>query len=159
MRIFVTVGSVKPFDRLMKEIDYLSYNKNYNFIVQTGDSKYNFKNKNIIHKPFFSYSDFLDEIHKADIIITHDGMGTILNIIQFQKKCVIVPRQKKYGEVVYEQEDVSEILETRDVRIVKDVKMLKQGIIKATPIKPNTSDTFNYFKTNLNNYIKKIKEK
>ena len=60
-KIFVTVGSTYPLDRLIKEIDIINKNKKYEIFAQIGKSEYNPKNIN--------YAQFLDSAtiqNKAD---------------------------------------------------------------------------------------------
>ena len=67
-------------------------------IVQAGFTKFQSSNMKI-----FSLIDKekLSELQdKADLIITHGGVGSIVSSLKKGKKVIVVPRLKKYGEHV-----------------------------------------------------------
>lgn len=97
-KIFVTVGSTYPFDRLIKEIDTLGENKSYDIFAQIGESK--LKPENIKFKKFLEYEEIQKKINWADIIISHAGVGTIIDCLSKSKKLILFPRLKKYGEAI-----------------------------------------------------------
>ena len=84
--IFVTTGTQKfQFNRLIKAIDNLVANGyiKEKVICQSGASDYNSKNLTLF--PFMSNEQYEDCIKKCDLLITHAGVGTILegkNIIK-----------------------------------------------------------------------------
>jgi beta-1,4-N-acetylglucosaminyltransferase len=98
--LFLCVGTQFPFDRLVRTIDEavgkgVLYDRVY---AQLGDSSY-------IPK-YFEYIKFLDKdtfdryINEASAIISHAGMGVISAALDRRKPLLVMPRQKKYGEVV-----------------------------------------------------------
>lgn len=98
--IFLTVGTQFPFDRLVKAVDDIFEQDliDEELFAQIGESKY---------KPWnFEYMDFLDThlfddwMQKASGIIGHAGMGTITMALDRKKPLLVMPRLKKYGEVV-----------------------------------------------------------
>jgi len=97
-KIFVTVGSTYPFDRLIKEIDTLGKNKSYEIFAQIGETK--FKPKNIEFEEFLEYEEIQNKINWADIVISHAGVGTIIDCISKNKKLILSPRLKKYKEAI-----------------------------------------------------------
>lgn len=67
-------------------------------VVQAGFTKYESKDMKIfsmIHK-----DQFADLLDKADVVITHAGVGSIIASIERGKKTIVVPRLKKYNEHV-----------------------------------------------------------
>lgn len=98
--IFLTVGTQFPFDRLVEAIDKIADDNiiEEDIFAQTGESLYkprNFKTTVSLNKPIFD-----DYINKASKVISHAGMGTITAALEYQKPLLVVPRLKKYGEVV-----------------------------------------------------------
>ena len=93
--IFVTLGTQdKPFKRLL---DYLeNSNINDEIIVQNGFTEYE-SNKLKLFK-YLDKDDFDNYLKKADLIICHAGVGTIVNCLKNDKKVLAVPRLSKYGE-------------------------------------------------------------
>ena len=97
--IFVTVGTQdKPFGRLIEAVEQavLEHKITDEVIVQAGNTKYESKVLNVLnYVPFDEFNNYID---KADIIITHGGVGSILNALKLKKKIIAVPRLSKYGE-------------------------------------------------------------
>lgn len=95
--IFVTVGTQIGFDRLIKEIDSIAENNtNLEFFAQIADG--NYTPKNFGHARFLKHEDFSSYFDAAEIIISHAGMGTIINSRLKNKKVVILPRIAALGE-------------------------------------------------------------
>lgn len=97
--IFVILGTQdKTFPRLLKEIDNQIEKGNIKdeVIVQAGSTKYKSKNMKIFD--FISMKDFNQYIKNSNLIITHGGVGSILNSIKNKKKVIAVPRLAKYKE-------------------------------------------------------------
>jgi beta-1,4-N-acetylglucosaminyltransferase len=98
--IFLTVGTQFPFDRLVKAVDQAAGTNGFDdkIIAQVGDSSYrpgNFKAARSVEKAVF------DQLFtEADSIISHAGMGTITMALDQRKPLLVMPRMKKYGEVV-----------------------------------------------------------
>ena len=101
--IFVVLGTQdKEFPRLLnaiqKKIDEGKISKDEEIIVQAGITKFESKDMKII--PYMPIKDFEECIGKADIIICHAGVGTILTALKKHKKIIAAARLKKYGEHV-----------------------------------------------------------
>lgn len=98
--IFLTVGTQFPFDRLVESIDGLIAQNGFDeeVFAQIGNSQYepkSFKAKASLEKSLFDKC-MLD----ASCVISHAGMGTITMALEANKPLLVMPRQKKYGEVV-----------------------------------------------------------
>ena len=99
--IFITLGSQKfQFNRLLKKVDNLIETGviREETFAQIGYSDYipcNFK-----YKKFLDHKEFSDMIHKADIVITHGGSGSIVGAVKSRKKTIAVPRKAQYNEHV-----------------------------------------------------------
>lgn len=97
--IFVTVGSRKyPFDRLFKKLDDL-YEEGVlkeSMFAQIGTASY--KPKHYKYKDFISPEEFLENIKKADIVVSHGASGSIMKALNAGKKVIAVARLEKYGE-------------------------------------------------------------
>lgn len=97
--ILVTLGTQdKNFVRLLEKIDQLLNNGliKDKVIVQAGFTKYNSENMEIFD--LIPQDEFNDLMDKADIIITHGGVGNIISALEKNKKVIAVPRLAKYGE-------------------------------------------------------------
>lgn len=93
--IFVTLGTQdKPFKRLF---DYLEHsNIDDEIVVQNGFTEYK-SNKLKLFK-YLDKDKFDEYLNKADFVICHAGVGTIVNCLKDGKKVLTVPRLAKYGE-------------------------------------------------------------
>lgn len=97
--ILVTLGTQdKNFVRLLEKIDQLINNGliKDKVIVQAGFTKYNSENMEIFD--LIPQDEFNDLMDRADIIITHGGVGNIISALEKNKKVIAVPRLAKYGE-------------------------------------------------------------
>ena len=98
-RIFITVGThPQQFNRLLQELDNLSRDGKLkeSVFAQTGHSTY--VPKHFQHTQFLGLLTFQQKIKEADIVITHGGEGSIGEALQQNKKMIMVPRLKKFGE-------------------------------------------------------------
>lgn len=97
--IFVTVGThEQPFDRLVKAMDDL---KRENIIspeifIQSGYSTY--KPRFCDYADFIGFSEILERMAAAEIIITHGGTGSVMLGLYHKKLPLVMPRQKRYNE-------------------------------------------------------------
>ncbi len=101
--IFVILGTQdKKFPRLLeaiqKKIDEGKIDKKEEIIVQAGSTKYKSNDMKILD--YIPISQFEDYIEKADLIICHAGVGTILTALKKNKKIIAAARLKQYGEHV-----------------------------------------------------------
>ncbi len=97
-KIFVIIGSTYPLDRLIKEIDKINEKKELDIFAQIGES--NYLPKNIKFVKFLEHKSIIKKIKESDIIITHAGVGTIIDVLSLNKKLILFPRLKKYGEAI-----------------------------------------------------------
>ena len=133
--ILVTLGTQdKTFVRLLDEIDKL-INKGIiqdKVIVQAGFTKYSSDNMEIFD--LIPQDEFNNLISKADLVITHGGVGNIISALEKNKKVIAVPRLAKYGEHINDHQtqiiakfnDLGYIIGLQDVdeldRAIKEVK-------------------------------------
>ena len=138
--IFVLLGTQdNSFERLLKELDRLKKNKiiKEKIIVQAGHTKYESDNMEILD--FIDKDKFSEYQDKADLIITHGGVGSILSSLGKNKKVIAVPRLEKYGEHVNDHQlDIVENFSNKGYIIgVKDVKELEKAYKDIKKFKPN----------------------
>jgi UDP-N-acetylglucosamine transferase subunit ALG13 len=98
MKIMTNIGTMFSFDRLTKEIDNLGNKKDFEIFAQIGNSKY--IPKNIKFVDFMTPDEFSKEAEKQDIIISHAGIGSIIELLNLNKRIILFPRLKKYGEAI-----------------------------------------------------------
>lgn len=147
MKIFVTLGTQdKAFDRLVKIAKDI---KGHDVFLQNG---YTHCDDSIKHVAYLNQEDFDEKIDMADIVITHGGVGSILNCLKKDKITIVCPRLAKYKE--HTNDHQLEIVE----RFSKDGYIIALGengdinevITKAQGFKPRS------FISNQANFIKKL---
>ena len=98
--IFLTVGTQFPFDRLVRSVDEAigANGHGEKMFAQIGNSSYRTRNfdatASLEKKVFHRY------ISESSCIISHAGMGAITMALENNKRLLVMPRLKKYGEVV-----------------------------------------------------------
>jgi len=99
--IFVVLGTQKfQLNRLLIEIDRLIENGMLTepVFAQIGYSTYMPTNYQFVD--FCSQNEFENCVRKADLIIIHAGIGTIVEGLKNKKPIVVFPRLKKFKEHV-----------------------------------------------------------
>lgn len=99
--IFVVLGTQKfQLNRLLQKLDeYVEQGLLTDEIyAQIGNSTY--KPKHYAYKDFMDKKEFDATIAKADLVIAHSGVGTIITAIHAKKPVVVFPRLAKYKEHV-----------------------------------------------------------
>lgn len=102
--IFLTVGTQFPFDRLIKAIDNmvgkgLIDEEIFGQIGQTSYEPSFFEAVNFLGK-----KEFDSNLKKASGIIGHAGMGTIRMALDNDKPLLVMPRLRRYREVVHDHQ-------------------------------------------------------
>lgn len=149
--IFVTVGThEQQFNRLIREIDELKEEGviTSDIFIQVGFSDY--QPRFCRWERFLSYDEMNNLMEKADIIITHGGPATFMNVIANGKKPVVVPRRKKFGEHVNDHQlDFCKriVQEGYDLVVIEDIKEIREYLI------PSSSSTI---KSNNERFVKQF---
>lgn len=97
--IFVTIGSMFPFDRLIRDMDALTVEKGWDadeVFAQIGDGSYE-----PVHMKWTRSLDqkvFSETVERADLIVAHAGMGSAITAMQYSKPVVLMPRIEAWGE-------------------------------------------------------------
>jgi UDP-N-acetylglucosamine transferase subunit ALG13 len=108
-----------------------------------------------------AFDEFNNLLKKADIIITHGGVGSILNAIKLGKKVIAVPRLKKYDEHIndHQLQVIEKMTKEGYILSTEDEKKLPDKIKEIANFEPKvyTSNTDNFitnFKKLLDETIK-----
>lgn len=136
--IFLTVGTWRSgYDRLVKATDELAGSGviTEEVIAQTGNGSY--KPKDMTAMEFCSPDEFVDIISNARIIISHAGMGTILEALKQARPVVVVPRKSTLGEVDNEHQFATA------KQLEKEGKILVAYEVNELPGKLKEAEDFN----------------
>jgi UDP-N-acetylglucosamine transferase subunit ALG13 len=91
------VGTQLPFDRLVRVVDeWAGRTGRTDVVAQVGPGK--FVPQYIQAQPYISPPQFARNVDEAELIISHAGMGTILNALGVGKPILVLPRLAKLGE-------------------------------------------------------------
>ncbi len=99
--IVVLLGTQKqPFKRIISMVEELAKKRQIkeDIVVQAGHTEYEASLENIKINKFLD--EYKETIKKADLIITHGGVGSIMDSLEFNKKIIVVPRLSEYKEHV-----------------------------------------------------------
>lgn len=98
--IFLTVGTLFPFDRLVKAIDKAVADGliTEEIIAQVGNG--GFKGENIKCVDVLGKDGFDKHVREASCLISHAGMGSITMSLSHNKPLLVMPRLKQFGEHV-----------------------------------------------------------
>jgi UDP-N-acetylglucosamine transferase subunit ALG13 len=95
--IFVTVGTQKPFDRLIRTVDeWAGARGTTDVFAQIGPSAY--CPRHISAEPFISPVEFTRRVASAAVVIAHAGMGSIITALELGKQIIVLPRRANLGE-------------------------------------------------------------
>jgi beta-1,4-N-acetylglucosaminyltransferase len=157
--IFVTVGASNlGFDRLVKKMDEIAGKLHEEVIIQKGFTEYT-----PINAKWYTYIDnktMLKLYNDANIIITHDGAGTLLTTLTLNKSTIVVPRLKKYNECNYKNKfDLAETLKNMNrIILVYDIEKLEKSIEEVKSFKCRKFTNNKKLISFLKGYINKIEE-
>ena len=134
IKLFVPLGTQKfPFNRLVKALNSLVENGFYRpeeIVMQAAVYE---------EMPLFTHyllipaDQFNDLMQKAEVIVTHSGVNSIISCMKLKKPLVIVPRLKQYGEHVddHQLEIAHMMKEKYDVVVAEDLENLEDCINEA----------------------------
>ena len=153
--ILVTLGTQdKSFSRLLeaiqKEID--NHNIKDKVIVQAGHTKFKSDDMEIFDLvPMDKLNDYID---KCDLLITHGGVGSIVDALKKGKKVIAAPRLKKYNEHTndHQLQIINSYYKQGYILKLTDFDKLNEILKKAKTFKPKK------YASNNENFVQKIKE-
>ena len=94
--IFVITGTQLPFNRLFRIVDEWNIEKKEEIIYQ-GIVKQNSKS-GIKCFESLSYKEFLANLKRARLIVSHAGVGSILDCLTNEAPFIVFPRRSRYNE-------------------------------------------------------------
>jgi UDP-N-acetylglucosamine transferase subunit ALG13 len=98
MKIFLTVGSMLPFDRLVQAMDaWAQKHAEVKIFAQIGET--NLKPLHMEFSAMIDPSDYRRHFSECDIAVSHVGMGTVITAFELNKPVVMMPRRPDLHEV------------------------------------------------------------
>lgn len=98
MKLFVTVGSMLPFDRLVDAMDdWAAAHPLAEVFAQIGSSTH--RPRAMRCERMLAPQEFRRHVAEADLIVAHAGMGTVLGALEAGRPLVVLPRRPEAHEV------------------------------------------------------------
>ena len=135
--IFASVGSMLPFDRLVRAVDdWAGENPGQPVYIQIGEGDYEPR-----HAPFtrvMPMADYRERLRTCDLFVAHVGMGSILQALEERKQMLLLPRLHALGEHTTDHQlhTAARFGHLAGLRIVDDVAALRRemGALLAQPM-------------------------
>lgn len=138
--IFITVGNMDPFDRLIETIDrwLAKHPLAEEVIAQIGVGAY--EPSNCQHRRFLTPSEYRSTFEQSRFVVSHAGMGSIITALELQKPIVVMPKRASLGE----QRNEHQLATVRRFRKspliqVTDTEHELPGLLEATLAKTQAS--------------------
>lgn len=126
LRLFVTLGTIRPyrFDALVNALLRTGM-ANEHTVWQLGETTRDELPGQ--QHTMMTASEFAASAAAADVVITHSGVGTILQLLELGIHPLVVPRRKTRGEHVDDhQTEIADLLNTLDVATVVEANDLSR---------------------------------
>ncbi len=95
--VFVSVGSMMPFDRLVQAMDeWAAAHPDVLVEIQIGRGKYEPRHATWVR--LMPVADYRDKVAAARLFVAHAGMGSIIAAIEAGKPLLMLPRLRAEGE-------------------------------------------------------------
>lgn len=98
--IFLTVGTSFPFDRLVKAVDNAIGRALIKEEIFSQIGTGGFKPKHMKYVEMLDKEEFDICFRKASGLISHAGIGSVTMALENNKPMLVMPRLRRYGEVV-----------------------------------------------------------
>lgn len=97
--IFVTVGNIDPFNRLVKAVDDWArqHPAGSEVLAQIGNGTYLPTACRYVR--FLTPVEYSENFSRARLVVGHAGMGTIITALELNKLIVVLPRLQERGEL------------------------------------------------------------
>ena len=137
--IFVTVGGMRAFERLVREMDRIAGELDEQVVMQISSTDYEPKNCDYLR--FLPRNDIEAFYADARIVVCHAGSGSLLTALENNKPLVLAPRMKSYGEVFDDHQlEIAREMESRGTTVVYNISDLESAIrnVNTSPLKFST---------------------
>jgi len=132
VKVFVTVGSMLPFDRLLKAADdWAATHPQIEVRAQIGEGAYQPKAMKAV--PMMAPEVYRQCCAEADVIVSHVGMGTAITAAEVHRPLVALARRPDFGEVTSDHQLATArwLGKRPGVFVIEDASELGQAIEQA----------------------------
>lgn len=96
--IFLTVGDIFPFDRLVKAVDEAVEAGVVTMPVFAQIGRTDYKPRNMNYAQALEKAQFDRKVDEAAFVISHAGIGSLLIALEQRKRLLVMPRMRQHGE-------------------------------------------------------------
>lgn len=129
--IFATIGSMLPFDRLVKVVDgWSGEHPAQEVLIQLGQGQYVPKHAEWVRmmRPL----EFNQSVESCELMVAHLGMGSFITAMQAGKPVILFPRSLALGEITSDhQRQAADWLRDKPGVWVADDEAALQGLLDA----------------------------
>lgn len=127
--IFMTVGTILPFDRLARALDdwALAQESPPKIVAQVGELRSDsYRPRGFEWVERVSPTDFRKHVTAAELVVTHAGIGTIVTALTQATPVLMMPRIAAFGEHVndHQLETVKRFADMPGVRLARQAEDL-----------------------------------
>jgi UDP-N-acetylglucosamine transferase subunit ALG13 len=94
--IFVTIGSMLPFDRMIRAMDDWAAAQQEEILAQIGEGRFEPRHMTWVRR--LERPDYAAAISRARLVVAHAGVGSIVSAGELGKPIVVLPRRAVLGE-------------------------------------------------------------
>jgi UDP-N-acetylglucosamine transferase subunit ALG13 len=141
--IFVTIGSMFPFDRLIRAMDaWAGAHPGTDCLAQIGEGGYLPERMRWVRR--LDQADFARAVAGAELVVAHAGMGSVITASQHRRPIVMLPRRLERGEHTTDHQIATAnwLRGKPGVHIAEDDADLGPAIAAALAAGPPTEPTF-----------------
>jgi UDP-N-acetylglucosamine transferase subunit ALG13 len=94
--IFVTVGSMFPFDRMIRAMDAWAEQEGGEVVAQLGEGRFAPRHMAWVRR--LDRPDYAAAIARARLVVAHAGVGSVVSAGEAGRPIVVLPRRAALGE-------------------------------------------------------------
>ncbi|MGE0776331.1 MAG: hypothetical protein AB7L36_15025 [Sphingomonadaceae bacterium] len=124
--IFASVGSILPFDRLVRAVDeWAAANPGHDVFVQIGEGEY--EPRHVPWARMMPHDEYRRRLVECSLFVAHVGMGSILQALEERKQMLLLARHNSLGEHTTDHQlhTAARFRDVPGLKIVDDAEHLK----------------------------------
>jgi UDP-N-acetylglucosamine transferase subunit ALG13 len=127
--IFASVGSVLPFDRLVRAVDdWAAENPAHEVFLQIGQGEY--EPRHVPWVRLMTHEEYRRRLQDCSLFVAHVGIGSILQALEERKQMLALARHRSLGEHTTDHQlhTASRFNNVAGLRIVEDASALQSAM-------------------------------
>ncbi len=131
--IFVSVGSMLPFDRLIRAMDdWAGDNPHQDVYLQIGESDY--RPGHAAWTRMLPIAEYRDRLRACSLFVAHAGSGSLLQALEEGKQFLMFPRRADLGEHTTDHQlhIAARFGDRPGFRVAETVEALRDGLADMT---------------------------